>query len=140
LSGGLDPSALYRPKRFFGAARNIEQGGSLTILATCLVETGSRMDDAIFEEFKATGNTELVLDRALAERRLYPAIDVKRSGTRHDELLYSEDALNRVWHLHRLLAALDTVEAAELLIDRLMHTKSNTEFLQIVDKTMKSTG
>ena len=138
LSGGLDPSALYRPKRFFGAARNIEEGGSLTILATCLVETGSRMDDAIFEEFKATGNTELVLDRALAERRLYPAVDIKRSGTRHDELLYNEDTLNRVWQLHRLLAALDSVEATELLIDRLMHTKSNTEFLQIVDKTIKN--
>jgi transcription termination factor Rho len=140
LSGGLDPSALYRPKRFFGAARNIEGGGSLTILATCLVETGSRMDDAIFEEFKATGNTELVLDRALAERRLYPAIDVKRSGTRHDELLYDEDTLSRIWQLHRLLAALDSVEATELLIDRLQRTKGNTEFLQIVDKTMKSTG
>ena len=140
LSGGLDPSALYRPKRFFGAARNIEDGGSLTILATCLVETGSRMDDAIFEEFKATGNTELVLDRGLAERRLYPAIDVKRSGTRHDELLYDQPTLTKIWQLHRLLAALDTVEATELLIDRLHHTKSNEEFLQIVDKTMKSTG
>ena len=140
LSGGLDPSALYRPKRFFGAARNIEGGGSLTILATCLVETGSRMDDAIFEEFKATGNTELVLDRALAERRLYPAIDVKRSGTRHDELLYNDDALSRIWQLHRLLAALDSVEATELLIDRLQKTKSNAEFLLIVDKTMKGGG
>ena len=140
LSGGLDPSALHRPKRFFGAARNIEGGGSLTILATCLVEIGSRMDDAIFEEFKATGNTELVLDRALAERRLYPAIDVKRSGTRHDELLYDEDTLSRIWQLHRLLAALDSVEATELLIDRLQRTKGNAEFLQIVDKTMKSTG
>ena len=140
LSGGLDPSALYRPKRFFGAARNIENGGSLTILATCLVETGSRMDDAIFEEFKATGNTELVLDRGLAERRLYPAIDVKRSGTRHDELLYEGETLTKIWQLHRLLASLDTVEATELLIDRLHHTKSNEEFLQIVDKTMKSTA
>jgi len=140
LSGGLDPSALYRPKRFFGAARNIEEGGSLTVLATALVETGSRMDDAIFEEFKATGNTELVLDRGLAERRLYPAIDVKRSGTRHDELLYDQDTLNRVWQLHRLLAALDTVEATELLIDRLKHTKSNAEFLKLVDKTIKSSG
>lgn len=140
LSGGLDPSALYRPKRFFGAARNIEEGGSLTVLATALVETGSRMDDAIFEEFKATGNTELVLDRGLAERRLYPAVDVKRSGTRHDELLYDEDTLNRVWQLHRLLAALDIVEATELLIDRLQHTKSNAEFLKIVDKTIKSSG
>ncbi len=137
LSGGLDPSALYRPKRFFGAARNIEEGGSLTVLATALVETGSRMDDAIFEEFKATGNTELVLDRSLAERRIYPAIDVKRSGTRHDELLYDEDTLKRIWQLHRLLAALDSVEATELLIDRLAHTKSNAEFLKIVDKTIK---
>jgi transcription termination factor Rho len=140
LSGGLDPSALYRPKRFFGAARNIEEGGSLTVLATALVETGSRMDDAIFEEFKATGNTELVLDRGLAERRLYPAVDVKRSGTRHDELLYDQDTLGRVWQLHRLLAALDIVEATELLIDRLKHTKSNGEFLKLVDKTIKSSG
>jgi transcription termination factor Rho len=138
LSGGLDPSALYRPKRFFGAARNIEEGGSLTVLATALVETGSRMDDAIFEEFKATGNTELVLDRSLAERRIYPAIDVKRSGTRHDELLYDDDTLKRIWQLHRLLAALGSAEATELLLDRLAHTKSNSEFLKIVDKTIKS--
>ncbi|MHB1000252.1 MAG: transcription termination factor Rho [Armatimonadota bacterium] len=140
LSGGLDPSALYRPKRFFGAARNIEEGGSLTVLSTALVETGSRMDDAIFEEFKATGNTELVLDRGLAERRLYPAIDVKRSGTRHDELLFDEDTLGRVWKLHRSLAALDTVEATELLINRLIHTKSNDEFLKIVDQAIRKSG
>lgn len=138
LSGGLDPVALYRPKRFFGAARNIEEGGSLTVLATCLIDTGSRMDDMIFEEFKGTGNMELTLDRSLAERRIYPAIDVKRSGTRHDELLYDEDSLKRIWQLHRLLAALGTVESTELLIDRLHHTKSNKEFLQIVDKTLKS--
>lgn len=138
LSGGLDPSALYRPKRFIGAARNIEEGGSLTVIGTALVETGSRMDDAIFEEFKATGNMELVLDRNLAERRVFPAIDVKRSGTRHDELLYDEDTLKRVWQLHRLLAALGSVEATELLIDRLRHTKSNKDFLKIVDKTIKS--
>ncbi|HOK54661.1 MAG TPA: transcription termination factor Rho [Armatimonadota bacterium] len=138
LSGGLDPSALYRPKRFIGAARNIEEGGSLTVIGTALVETGSRMDDAIFEEFKATGNMELVLDRNLAERRIFPAIDVKRSGTRHDELLYDEDTLKRVWQLHRLLAALGTVEATELLIDRLRHTKTNKDFLKIVDKTIKS--
>ncbi len=137
LSGGLDPSALYRPKRFIGAARNIEEGGSLTVIGTALVETGSRMDDAIFEEFKATGNMELVLDRSLAERRIFPAIDVKRSGTRHDELLFDEDTLKRVWHLHRLLAALDPVEATELLINRLRHTKSNKEFLQIVEKSLK---
>ena len=138
LSGGLDPSALYRPKRFIGAARNIEDGGSLTVIGTALVETGSRMDDAIFEEFKATGNMELVLDRSLAERRIFPAIDVKRSGTRHDELLYDEEDLKRIWHLHRLLAGLDSAEAAELLIDRLRHTKSNKEFLKLVDKTIKS--
>lgn len=138
LSGGLDPSALYRPKRFIGAARNIEEGGSLTVIGTALVETGSRMDDAIFEEFKATGNMELVLDRSLAERRLFPAIDIKRSGTRHDELLYDEDTLKQVWHLQRLLAGLDSAQqATELLFDRLKHTKSNKEFLAIVDKTMK---
>jgi len=140
LSGGLDPSALYRPKRFLGAARNIEDGGSLTVIATALVDTGSRMDDAIFEEFKATGNMELQLDRGIAERRIFPAIDVKRSGTRHDELLYPEDELKRIWQLHRLLAALGTVEATELLISRLQVTKSNEEFLKIVDKTIKSNG
>lgn len=138
LSGGLDPSALYRPKRFIGAARNIEEGGSLTVIGTALIDTGSRMDDAIFEEFKATGNMELVLERSLAERRIFPAIDIKRSGTRHDELLYDEDTLKRVWQLHRLLAALGTAEATELLIDRLRHTKSNKDFLKIVDKTIKS--
>lgn len=138
LQGGLDPSALFRPKRFIGAARNIEDGGSLTVIGTALVETGSRMDDAIFEEFKATGNMELVLDRNLAERRIFPAIDIKRSGTRHDELLYDENTLKRVWQLHRLLAALGTVEATELLIDRLRHTKTNRDFLKFVDKTIKS--
>ncbi len=136
LSGGLDPSALYRPKRFIGAARNIEEGGSLTVIGTALVETGSRMDDAIFEEFKATGNMELVLERNLAERRIFPAIDIKRSGTRHDELLFDEDKLKRVWQLHKLLAGLE--EPTELLIDRLKHTKSNKDFLQLVDKTLKS--
>ena len=138
LQGGLDPSALYRPKRLLGAARNIEEGGSLTVIATALVETGSRMDDAIFEEFKATGNMELVLERNLAERRIFPAVDIKRSGTRHDELLFDRDTLQRIWQLHRLLASLGVVEATELLIDRLAHTKSNKEFLKIVDKTMKS--
>lgn len=138
LSGGLDPSALYRPKKFIGAARNIEEGGSLTVIGTALIDTGSRMDDAIFEEFKATGNMELVLDRNLAERRIFPAIDIKRSGTRHDELFFDEDTLKRVWHLHRLLAALDTEQGTELLIERLKKTKSNKEFLQIVDKTIKS--
>jgi len=138
LSGGLDPVALYRPKRFFGAARNIEEGGSLTVLATCLVDTGSRMDDMIFEEFKGTGNMELVLDRALAERRIYPAVDVKRSGTRHDELLYEPDTLKQIYALHRILAGMDPVEAIEQLLDRLRHTKSNAEFLAIVEKTTKT--
>src|SRR5436305_3015377 len=137
LTGGLDPAALYRPKRFFGAARNIEEGGSLTIIATALVDTGSRMDDHIFEEFKGTGNWELHLDRALQERRIFPAIDIKRSGTRHDELLYDDAALKQIWKLHRALAALDTIQATELLIDRLRHTASNGEFLAIVDKTLK---
>ena len=137
LTGGLDPAALYRPKRFFGAARNIEEGGSLTILSTALVDTGSRMDDMIYEEFKGTGNMEIHLDRSLQERRIFPAIDVKRSGTRHDELLYPDGMLKQIWKLHRALAALDTVQATELLIDRLRHTQSNPEFLQIVDKTLK---
>src|SRR5207248_3297167 len=125
LSGGLDPAALYRPKRFFGAARNIEAGGSLTILATSLVETGSRMDDVIFEEFKGTGNWEIKLDRTLQERRIFPAIDIKSSGTRHDELLYDEETLKQIWKLHRVMASLDTVKATEMLIDRLRHTKTN---------------
>jgi transcription termination factor Rho len=140
LSGGLDPSALYRPKRFLGAARNIDEGGSLTIVATVLVETGSRMDDAIFEEFKATGNMELVLDREIAERRIYPAIDIKRSSTRHDELLYAPDQLKRIWQVHRLLAAIEGFEGIELLLDRLSHTPSNEEFLKMIDKTFQGTG
>ena len=140
LTGGLDPAALYRPKRFFGAARCIEEGGSLTILATALVDTGSRMDDMIFEEFKGTGNWEIHLSRELQERRIFPAIDIKRSGTRHDELLYDEATLKQVWKLHRALAALDTVQATELLIDRLRNTKSNEEFLRIVDKTLRDGG
>jgi len=140
LTGGLDPAALYRPKRFFGAARNIEEGGSLTIVATARVDTGSRMDDMIYEEFKGTGNQEIHLDRALQERRIFPAIDIKKSGTRHDELLYDEDTLKQIWKLHRALAALDTIQATELLIDRLRHTASNKEFLQIVDKTLKGGG
>jgi len=140
LTGGLDPAALYRPKRFFGAARNIEEGGSLTIIATALVDTGSRMDDMIFEEFKGTGNWELHLSRDLQERRIFPAIDIKRSGTRHDELLYDDATLKQVWKLHRALAALDTVQATELLIDRLRNTRSNEEFLQIVDKTLRGGG
>lgn len=140
LSGGLDPVALFRPKRFFGAARNVEEGGSLTIIASCLVDTGSRMDEMIFEEFKGTGNMELVLDRNLADRRIFPAVDVKRSGTRHEELLYSEEDLRRIWQLRRLLNAreLDSAEATELLIDRLRKTNGNAEFLKLIDKSMKT--
>ncbi len=137
LSGGLDPSALYRPRRFFGAARNIEEGGSMTIIASALVETGSRMDDAIFEEFKGTGNMEIVLDRELAERRIWPAIDVKRSSTRHEELLFKKDELDGVVQLHRLLANQEnSVEATESLIKLLKRTPTNTSFLEsVVQKT-----
>ena len=137
LSGGLDPSALYRPKRFFGSARKVEGGGSLTVIATCLVETGSRMDDAIFEEFKATGNTELVLDRSLAERRIFPAIDIKRSSTRHEELLYTEDELRTIYQLRRVLNALDNAQATELLLTGLNKTSSNAKFLDWVEKELK---
>jgi len=134
LSGGLDPTALYRPKRFFGSARNIEGGGSLTILATCLVDTGSRMDESIYEEFKGTGNMDLVLDRALFERRIFPTIDVKKSGTRHEELLYSEEEYRQIWKLRRALANIGAIEAAEQLLDRLRNTRSNKEFLAMLDK------
>lgn len=129
LSGGIDPASLHRPKRFFGAARNIEGGGSLTIIATALVDTGSRMDDIIYEEFKGTGNMELHLERALAEKRIFPAIDIKRSGTRHEELLYSPDDLKKIWVLRRVLSGLGTQEATELVIDRLQKIKTNSEFL-----------
>lgn len=141
LQGGLDPAAIYRPKRFLGAARNIEHGGSLTIIATALVETGSRMDDIIFEEFKGTGNMELKLDRSLAEQRIYPAIDIKASGTRHDELLYPDEELKKIWQLHRVLAGLGTKESTELLINRLEATRSNKEFLGMVGgKAPAATG
>ncbi|MHB8993831.1 MAG: transcription termination factor Rho [Armatimonadota bacterium] len=129
LSGGLDPTALYRPKRFLGAARNIENGGSLTILATILVETGSRMDDMIFEEFKATGNMDLVLARELADRGVFPAIDVQRSSTRHQELLFNDEEMQSIWQLRRALNALDTVQSTEVLMSGLRKTKSNQEFL-----------
>lgn len=135
LQGGLDPAAIYRPKRFFGTARNIEFGGSLTIIATALVETGSRMDDIIFEEFKGTGNSELKLDRDIANRRIFPAINVKESSTRKEELLYGEEELKSVYQLHRVLAGLGAVEATELLLDRLSNSKSNKEFLKTVSKT-----
>ncbi|MGE5307823.1 MAG: transcription termination factor Rho [Deltaproteobacteria bacterium] len=129
LSGGIDSNALQKPKRFFGAARAIEEGGSLTIIATALVETGSRMDDVIFEEFKGTGNCELQLDRNLFQRRIYPAIDIKRSNTRHEELLMKDLDLGKVWILRKVLNELNNVEAMELLIEKLAKTKSNDEFL-----------
>lgn len=137
LSGGLDPAALYRPRRFFGAARNIEEGGSLTIIATALVDTGSRMDDAIFEEFKGTGNMELVLDRELAERRIWPALDVRKSSTRHEESLFGPEALEAVYQLHRMLAnSKDTVDATESLIKLLKRTPNNDSFLAgVIAKT-----
>ncbi len=134
LSGGVDSQALYPPKRFFGAARNIEEGGSLTILGTALVETGSKMDEVIFEEFKGTGNMELRLDRKLADKRIYPAIDIEASGTRKEELLFDQTELTQVWKLRRVLLALEPGAALELLIDRLKTTKSNPEFLAEVAK------
>ena len=144
LSGGVDSTALYPPKRFFGAARNIEEGGSLTIVATALIETGSRMDEVIFEEFKGTGNMELRLDRRLAERRIYPAIDVDQSSTRHEELLFERDQLNQVWKLRRVLNALDGDGASgkglELLLDKLRTTKSNDQFLSEVAKAPTLAG
>ncbi|MCB4755616.1 MAG: transcription termination factor Rho [Elusimicrobia bacterium] len=133
LSGGLDSNALQRPKRFFGAARNIEEGGSLTILSTALVETGSRMDDVIFEEFKGTGNMEVYLDRKLADRRVFPAIDINRSGTRKEELLLSPEELNKVWILRKVLSSLNPVEAMELLLEKLGATKSNKDFLKSME-------
>jgi transcription termination factor Rho len=138
LSGGVDSQALYPPKRFFGAARNIEEGGSLTILGTALVETGSKMDEVIFEEFKGTGNMELRLDRKLADKRIYPAIDIEASGTRKEELLFDQTELSQVWKLRRVLLALESGAALELLIDRLKTTKSNAEFLAEVAKSSGS--
>ena len=130
LSGGVDSNALQRPKRFFGAARNIEDGGSLTIIATALVETGSRMDDVIFEEFKGTGNMEIVLDRKMMDKRIFPAVDMNKSGTRKEELLLTKEELNRVWILRKVLNALSPVEAMELMLERLGKTKANREFLE----------
>lgn len=140
LSGGLDPSALYRPRRFFGAARNIEEGGSMTIVASALIDTGSRMDDAIFEEFKGTGNMEIVLDREIAERRIWPAIDVKRSSTRHEERLFKKEELEGVVQLHRLLANQDkTFEATDSLIKLLKRTPNNQAFIESVIARTKAT-
>ncbi|MDX1645429.1 MAG: transcription termination factor Rho, partial [Thermoanaerobaculia bacterium] len=134
LTGGVDANALQKPKRFFGAARNIEQGGSLTIIATALVDTGSRMDDVIFEEFKGTGNCEIHLDRKLVDKRVFPAIDINKSGTRKEELLMPEDELRRVWVLRKVLNPLSTVESMELLLDKLKKTKSNQEFLDAMSQ------
>jgi len=134
LSGGIDPIALYPPKRFFGAARKIEEGGSLTIIGTCLIDTGSRMDDVIYEEFKGTGNSELILDRKLAEKRIFPAIDVQRSGTRREELLLEEGTLKMIWTMRRMLSAVGTNEGIELLLNRLAKSNSNAEFLATLTK------
>ena len=130
LSGGVDANALHRPKRFFGAARNVEEGGSLTIISTALIETGSRMDEVIFEEFKGTGNMEIILDRKLSDRRIFPAMDVNRSGTRKEELLFEPDELNRVWILRKLLSDFSTVESMEFLLEKMRGTKNNKEFLR----------
>ena len=128
LTGGVDANALQRPKRFFGAARNIEEGGSLTIIATALIDTGSRMDDVIYEEFKGTGNMEIHLDRRMAEKRIYPSINVNRSGTRREELLLKPDILQKVWILRKLLYPMDELEAMEFLLDKVKQTKSNSDF------------
>ena len=138
MSGGIDTGALYPPKKFFGSARNIEEGGSLTILATALVETGSRMDEVIFEEFKGTGNMELRLRRELADKRLFPAVDVDASSTRKEEILMPPDELKIIWQLRRVLHALDPQQALELLMERMRETKSNAEFLLQVQKTTLS--
>jgi transcription termination factor Rho len=140
MSGGVDSTALYPPKKFFGAARNIEEGGSLTIIATALIETGSRMDEVIFEEFKGTGNMELRLDRRLAERRIYPSIDVAASSTRHEELLFDRQELQQVWKLRRVLNALEEGKGLELLIDRIRTTKSNGQFLSDIAKAPSPGG
>ncbi len=134
LSGGVDSNALHKPKRFFGAARNIEDGGSLTIIATALIDTGSRMDEVIFEEFKGTGNMEIYLERKLADRRVFPAIDINRSGTRKEELLLPEESLSRIWLLRKVLQPLNTVDAMEFLLEKFRETEDNTEFLNSMNK------
>jgi transcription termination factor Rho len=134
LSGGMEANALQRPKRFFGAARNTEEGGSLTIIATALIDTGSRMDEVIFEEFKGTGNMEAYLDRRLADKRVFPAFDLQRSGTRKEELLLSEEVLNKVWLLRKVLSPMNTIEAMEFLLDKMGGTKSNKEFLNMMNQ------
>ena len=137
LSGGMDPVALYPPKRFFGAARNIEGGGSLTIIATCLVDTGARMDDVIYEEFKGTGNSEMILDRKLQERRTFPAINIPSSSTRREEMLLAPDVMRQVVLLRKMLSAVGQIEGTELLIQRLAKTKTNKEFLTAIAKSME---
>ena len=134
LTGGVDANALHRPKRFFGAARNIEEGGSLTIIATALVETGSRMDDVIYEEFKGTGNMELHLDREIAQRRIYPAIDILRSGTRREELLLSKDQLQKLWVLRKFLSEKQSIEASSFVLDKIKETKNNADFIQAMTR------
>jgi transcription termination factor Rho len=136
LSGGVDANALNKPKKFFGAARNIEFGGSLTILATALIDTGSRMDEVIFEEFKGTGNMEINLDRRLVDKRVFPAIDLFRSGTRKEELLIGQEELNKIWILRKVLAQMSEVEAMELLIDKLSKTKTNNDFMKMMSQGM----
>ena len=134
LSGGIDANALQRPKRFFGAARNIEEGGSLTVIATALIDTGSRMDEVIFEEFKGTGNMEIHLDRRLLDRRVFPTIDIQRSGTRKEELLLDKNDLNRIWLLRKVLQPMNTVESVEFLLEKMHATKSNREFLDSMNQ------
>jgi transcription termination factor Rho len=134
LTGGVDANALQRPKRFFGAARNIEQGGSLTIIATALIDTGSRMDEVIFEEFKGTGNSEIVLDRKIADKRVFPAIDIQKSGTRKEELLVDKDTLQKMWVLRRILNPMGTVDAVEFLLDKMKSTKSNDDFFRSMNQ------
>lgn len=138
LSGGLDPTALHKPKKFFGAARNIEFGGSLTILATALVETGSRMDDIIFEEFKGTGNMEVHLDRKLSEKRIFPAIDINKSGTRREELLLTQKEMETVYALRKSLASLSVSEVTEQLLAQMVASKDNSEFLDRIDAFLKN--
>jgi transcription termination factor Rho len=134
LTGGVDANALQRPKRFFGAARNIEEGGSLTIIATALIDTGSRMDEVIFEEFKGTGNSELHLNRRMMEKRVYPAIDINKSGTRREELLIPKDQLTKIWILRKLLHDMDELAAMEFLLDKVKQTKSNQEFFDLMKR------
>lgn len=138
LSGGLDPGALHKPKKFFGAARKLEEGGSITILATALVETGSRMDDVIFEEFKGTGNMELHLDRKLSEKRIFPAINLNKSGTRREDLLMSQEEIEAVWMMRRAMANMGTQEVTETIIDNLAHTRNNSDFIQVIKKSKLS--